>query len=145
MKLRYCINCIRRNRTNQDLTAADILNISSSVVHYDESGSTDEYSETTGDIIDLADAQLSYVGTDAGVEVQANDSNNQISAAGGNDTIVALGGTDFVAGNDGDDILYGNDGEDPSLVALVLIQYSLEQITIFQVLLHRTDRLKFWQ
>lgn len=85
------------------------------------------------------------MGTDAGVEVQANDSNNQISAAGGNDTIVALGGTDFVAGNDGDDILYGNDGEDPSLVALVLIQYSLEQMTIFQVLLHRTDRLKFWQ
>ena len=73
----------------------------------------------------MADAQLSYVGTDAGVEVQANDSNNQISAAGGNDTIVALGGTDFVAGNDGDDILYVNDGEDPSLVALVLIQVFL--------------------
>lgn len=95
----------------QGLTAADIPNITSSFF-YDVPDSTGDYTETDGDIVDLEDSQLSYVGTDAGVEFQANDLANTIDAAGGNDTVVALDGADLIKGNDGDDVLYGNDGND---------------------------------
>ena len=95
----------------QGLTAADIPNITSSF-SYDVPGSTGDYTETDGDIVDLEDSQLSYVGTDSGVEFQANDLANTIDVAGGNDTVVALDGADLVKGNDGDDVLYGNDGND---------------------------------
>lgn len=91
----------------QGLTAADIPNITSSFF-YDVPDSTGDYTERDGDIVDLEDTQLSYVGTDAGVEFQANDLANTIDAAGGNDTVVALDGADLVKGNDGDDVLYGN-------------------------------------